>query len=205
MTIPALAGLAAVSGPVMATLGSKWLPASGVLKILAVLGMSAVFAYFTGPLLQALSRPHHLAVLEWARSGVGVLFLAAAGYYVRGGTLTQQIVGLSLARFVPGVFLVMPVFLYLLMHLCGISFRELASAVAPSAFASAGLVAAILLFKLNGWASYAKPVQVLAAEVTVGGIVGLTLLILLDRQLRSVVVKMQQRMFGWLTAPKELA
>jgi teichuronic acid exporter len=205
MTIPALAGLAAVSGPVMATLGSKWLPASGVLKILAVLGMSAVFAYFTGPLLQALSRPHHLAVLEWARSGVGVLFLAVAGYFVRGGTLTQQIIGLSLARFVPGVFLVMPVFLYLLMHLCGISFRDLASAVAPSVLASTGLVATILLFKLSGWAAYAKPVQVLSAEVAAGGIVGLALLILLDKQLRSLFLKMQQRMFGGLTVPKELA
>jgi PST family polysaccharide transporter len=205
MTIPALAGLAAVSGPIMAVLGSKWLPASNVLKILAVLGMSAVFAYFTGPLLQALSRPHHLAVLEWARSGVGVVFLAVAGYFVRGGTLTQQIVGLSLARFVPGVFIVMPVFLYLLMHLCGISFRDLAAAVAPSAIASAGLVAAILLFSLNGWAAYARPITVLVAEIAVGGTVGLALLILLDKQLRSVIVKLQQRMFGNLPAVKETA
>jgi O-antigen/teichoic acid export membrane protein len=205
MTIPALAGLAAVSGPIMAVLGSKWLPASNVLKILAVLGMSAVFAYFTGPLLQALSRPHHLAVLEWARSGVGVVFLAVAGYFVRGGTLTQQIVGLSLARFVPGVFIVMPVFLYLLMHLCGISFRDLAAAVAPSAIASVGLVAAILLFSLNGWAAYARPITVLVAEIAVGGTVGLALLILLDKQLRSVILKLQQRMFGNLPAVKETA
>jgi len=194
-----------VSGPIMAVLGSKWLPASNVLKILAVLGMSAVFAYFTGPLLQALSRPHHLAVLEWARSGVGVVFLAVAGYFVRGGTLTQQIVGLSLARFVPGVFIVMPVFLYLLMHLCGISFRDLAAAVAPSAIASAGLVAAILLFSLNGWAAYARPITVLVAEIAVGGTVGLALLILLDKQLRSVILKLQQRMFGNLPAVKETA
>jgi polysaccharide transporter, PST family len=205
MTIPALAGLAAVSGPIMATLGAKWLPASPVLKILAVLGMSAVFAYFTGPLLQALSRPHHLAVLEWARSGIGVLFLVVAGYFVRGGTLTQQIIGLSLARFVPGVFIVMPVFLYLLMHLCKISFRDLGAAVAPAAIASAGLVGAILLLNLSGLAEYGKPIIVLGAEVAIGGIIGLALLISLDKQLRSVALKLQQRVFGILAAPKEWA
>lgn len=205
MTIPALAGLAAVSGPLMATLGSKWLPASDVLKVLSVLGMSAVFAYFTGPLLQALSRPHHLAVLEWARSAVGVVFLAVAGYLVRGGTLTQQIIGLSLARFVPGFFLVMPAFLYILMRLAGISFRDLVASVAPSAIASGGLVVAIILFQFYGRPANAKPATVLVAELLLGGIVGLTLLVLLDKQLRSAILKMHQRMFGNLPVSKELA
>jgi PST family polysaccharide transporter len=205
MTIPALAGLAAVSGPLMATLGSKWLPASDVLKVLSVLGMSAVFAYFTGPLLQALSRPHHLAVLEWARSAVGVVFLAVAGYLVRGGTLTQQIIGLSLARFVPGFFLVMPAFLYILMRLAGISFRDLVASVAPSAIASGGLVIAIILFQFYGRPANAKPATVLVAELLLGGIIGLTLLVLLDKQLRSALLKLHQRMFGNLPVSKELA
>ena len=205
MTIPALAGLAAVSGPLMATLGAKWMPASNVLKVLCVLGMSAVFAYFTGPLLQALSRPHHLAVLEWMRVGVGLVFLAIAGYFVRGGTLSQQIIGLSLARFVPGVLIVMPIFLYLLMKLCGISFRDLAGAVAPSALSSAGLVVAVLLFQFYGWPANAKPLTVLIAELAIGGVVGLTLLVLLDKQLRGVLTKLQHRMFGTLPVSKELA
>ncbi len=205
MTIPALAGLAAVSGPLMATLGSKWLPATDVLKVLSVLGMSAVFAYFTGPLLQALNKPHHLAILEWARSGVGIAFLAVVGYLVRGGGLRAQIMGLALARFVPGVFVIMPIFLYLLMRLAGISFRDLAASVAPSAAASVGLVIAILLFQLYGWPANAKPSIVLALEIVLGGIVGLTLLVLFDKQLRSVISKFQQRMFGNLPVSKELA
>jgi RsiW-degrading membrane proteinase PrsW (M82 family) len=167
--------------------------------------MSAVFAYFTGPLLQALSRPHHLAVLEWARSAVGVVFLAVAGYLVRGGTLTQQIIGLSLARFVPGFFLVMPAFLYILMRLAGISFRDLVASVAPSAIASGGLVIAIILFQFYGRPANAKPATVLVAELLLGGIIGLTLLVLLDKQLRSALLKLHQRMFGNLPVSKELA
>ena len=33
------------------------------MQILCVAGMASMFAYFTGPLMQALSRPHELAVL----------------------------------------------------------------------------------------------------------------------------------------------
>lgn len=205
MTIPALAGLAAVSSAAMATLGPEWLPASNVLRVFCVLGMCSVFSYFTGPLLQALSRPHHLAVLEWGRVGIGLLFLAVAGYIVRGGSLTEQLIGVSLARFVPGVFIVMPVFLYLLMHLCGISFRDLAAAVAPSAMASAGLVACVAAFHYSGWLANARPITSLVAESLLGGVVGLTLLFVLDKQLRSVIVKMQHRMFGTLPVSKELA
>ena len=60
MTIPALAGIAAVSSPLMATLGPQWSPASGVLKILSVIGIVIVFAFFTGPMLQAVGRSRDL-------------------------------------------------------------------------------------------------------------------------------------------------
>lgn len=205
MTIPALAGLAAVSTPLMNTLGAKWLPASPVLKVLCVLGMSAVFAFFTGPLLQALSRPHLLAVLEWVRVAVGLVFLAIAGYFVRGGSLSKQIVGLSLARFVPGVFIVMPVFLYLLMRLCRISFRDLGAAVAPSAISSAGIVATVALVGMYAWPANIKPATVLIVESVIGGTVGIALLVMLDKQLRGVLAKLQQRMFGTMPVTKELA
>ena len=119
--------------------------------------------------------------------------------------LPIMIIGLSLARFVPGVLLVMPVFLYILMHLAGISFRDLIAAVAPSAVASVGLVIAIVLFQYNGWLANAKPATVLVAEIILGGVVGLPLLILLDKQLRGAILKLQQRMFGTLPVSKELA
>src|SRR5207245_1310211 len=73
VTLPALALVAAVSGPLMATLGPEWLPAAYVLKILCVLGMLLMFAFFTGPLLQALARVRLVAVLEWARTLAGVI------------------------------------------------------------------------------------------------------------------------------------
>ena len=39
VTLPALAGVAAASDTLMATLGPKWIPAADVLNVLCVLGM----------------------------------------------------------------------------------------------------------------------------------------------------------------------
>ncbi|MGD0323646.1 MAG: lipopolysaccharide biosynthesis protein [Terriglobia bacterium] len=196
ITLPALAGLAAVSRPLMATIGASWLPASGVLKILCALSMALIFAYFTGPLLQALSRPHQLAVLEWARVAVGTGILVLAGVLVRHSDMTRQLMGIALARFATGALLVTPVFLYLLLRLCKISLRELALTVWPSATSAVSVVAALALFESSGWLRSGKPLVLLLAEVALGGAVGIMVLLALETSLRQSVRGMLQRSFG---------
>jgi O-antigen/teichoic acid export membrane protein len=193
VTLPALAGLAAVSDPLMATIGQKWIPAAGVLKILSLLGMLLIFAYFTGPLLQALSKPHQLAILEWARMAIGALVLIAAGFYVRNGSITQQIAGIAFARFFTGAFLVAPVFLYIFMRLCRISFRQLTATVAPSAASAASVAASVTLFHSSGLFATSRPAFLLASEVVIGGVVGLAVLFSLETQLRRSVAGILQR------------
>jgi O-antigen/teichoic acid export membrane protein len=204
ITLPALAGVAAVSVPLMATIGPKWLPAAGVLRILSVLSMLLIFAYFTGPLLQALARPHQLAVLEWARMAVGTALLVVAGFLVRNGSPSVQIAGIAVARFATGAFLVVPVFLYIFMRLCNISLRELTAVVAPSAIAAMAVVGAVMLVHASGWLANNRPVIVLIAEVAVGGAIGLAVLFLLETQLRKSVAELFQRSFGRQIASKEL-
>ena len=197
VTLPALAGLAAVSGPLMATIGPQWIPAANVLRVLCVVGMFLMFAYFTGPLMQALSRPHELAMLEWARTAVGIVFLLAAGLIVRGSPLSAQIMGVALARFLSVALVVAPVFLFIFMRLCGISFSDLAASVAPSAASSAGVVGAVFVYHhyLSRLAAGRQQV-LLAEEILVGGIVGLALLLRLDSQLRSFVFSIIQKAPG---------
>ena len=195
VTLPTLAGLAAVSLGLMGTLGATWTPASNALRILCMVGISSVFASFTGPLLQALSRPHQHAMLEWGRMIVGTALLIVASVFVRSSSVVWQINGIALARFVTMFCLVMPIFLYILMRLSGISLYELMSAVRPSALASASAVAAVMLFQLSGLLAGTKPMVFLIAETASGGIVGLTVLLGLDPQLRGWVVSIQQRAF----------
>jgi O-antigen/teichoic acid export membrane protein len=205
VTLPALAGMAAVSTPLMATVGAQWSPAAGVLQVLCVLGMFFVFAYFTGPLLQALAKVKLAAALVWARTLAGTALLLLAGFMARGRPVSSQIMEIALARFVIGALLVTPVFLYLLMRLAGIAFRDLLSSVAPSLLASAGVVLSVFLLHSLGWLATAKPAATLAAEVLVGGMTGVPILLLLDVQLRGAIARFIKRRTGFEVVAKELA
>jgi O-antigen/teichoic acid export membrane protein len=199
VTLPVLSGMAAVSRPLMATLGPNWIPAADALRILCLIGMSVVFSCFTGPLLQALSRPHHLAALEWARMAIGTTLVVTASLLLRTSPVDQQLMGIALARCITMTCLVAPIFLYILMHLGEISLREMISSVAPSVLASVTTVATIALFELSGWLAGGKPLMVLIAETAAGGIAGLTVLLMLDSQLYGLVVSLPQRMFHSLS------
>jgi PST family polysaccharide transporter len=197
VTLPALAGLGAVSGPLMATLGPQWLPASNVLKVLCVVGMFLMFAYFTGPLMQALSRPHQLAMLEWARTAVGILFLVAAGLIVRGNSLNWQVMGVALARLFSVSLIVAPVFLYLLMRFCGISFRDLATSVAPSLGSSVAVVGAVYIYhRYLSWLAFGRQQILLVEEILIGGLIGVVVLLRFDSELRGIVFSLMRKTPG---------
>jgi O-antigen/teichoic acid export membrane protein len=195
VTVPVLSGVAVVSWALMASLGTKWIPASNALKILCLVGISSVFASFTGPLLQALYRPHQHAMLEWARMAVGTLLLIGAGILVRNNPVGWQIMGIALARLVTMVCLVTPIFLYILMRLAGISLADLVSAIMPSVLASLSVLGAVSLFQVSGFLGDGKPVILLIAETIIGGVAGLTVLLVLDSQLRGLALSLKRRTF----------
>jgi O-antigen/teichoic acid export membrane protein len=199
VTLPVLSGMAAVSRPLMATVGPNWIPAADALRILCLVGMSIVFSCFTGPLLQALSRPHHLAALEWTRMILGIAFMVMAGLVVRTSTVDHQLMGIAMARCITMTCLVAPVFLYILMHFGKISLRDLISAVGPSVLASITTVGAVALFHFSGWLAGGKPLILLVAETVAGGVVGLTVLLILDSQLCDLAVSLPHRMFRSLS------
>lgn len=205
VTLPALAGMAAVSAPLMATLGPNWAPASDVLRVLCVTGMVFILSFFTGPLLQALYKTHQLAVLEWIRTAVGIASLVAAGLWVRNAPVNWQIMGIALARFTTVTFFIAPVFVYILMRLSGVTFSDFIYAVAPSASASVGVVVAVEVFHSVGWPSAGRPVVLLTTEVAVGLAIGLPLLLLLDVQLRTAIVGLAKKALGVAGLAKKFA
>jgi teichuronic acid exporter len=205
ISLPALCGLGAVSGPLMATIGPQWVPAAGVVKILSVLCMLTVFTFFTGPLLQALSKPRQFAILEWSRMAVGSIILLVIGYLVRDKAVNWQIMGVAAARFIMGAFIVTPVFLYIFLHRCKISFREFSASVIPAATASACVAASVAMFHATHWLANAKPVLLLFAEVLIGGVTGLLVLFKLDTQLRNSVVDLVHRNLRRPVASKQSA
>lgn len=201
VTLPALAGLAAISGPLLATMGTQWMPALGVLRILCAAGMAIIFAYFTGPLMQALARTHQLAMLEWGRTAVGGLLLAVAGFMVRGAPANWQIMAVALSRLVTAALIISPVYLYILMRLCKTSFQELMAAAGPAISASLSVVGAVSLLAYSSLLASDRPLFLLALEIAVGSTVGLLVLVGLDTQFRISLIMMRDRMFGTRLLP----
>jgi O-antigen/teichoic acid export membrane protein len=199
VTMPALTGMAAVSGALMATLGPKWTPATDVLIILCVQGMIFALSYFTGPLMTALGHPKEVAKLEWARAVVGVLFLLGFGLMLRNSTVNWQVIGIALARSIPNVLFVTPVFLYLLMKFAGVTFGDLVVALKGPVLSGLAITAAVFLVKLSGIGAEAKPVFLLALEVIVGGVAGAAVLLMVDSQVRDIGRNMLNRL-AWFSA-----
>ena len=170
VTVPALTGMAVVSGALMATLGPKWVPATDVLRILCVQGMIFALSYFTGPLMTALGHPKQVAKLEWARAVVGVLFLAGIGLLLKHAAINWQVIGIALARALPNVLFVTPVFLYLLMHYAKVSLKDLLGALKVSVVSGVSIVLAVYFLKLTGLGAESKPMILLALEILAGGV-----------------------------------
>jgi teichuronic acid exporter len=189
LTLPALAGLAAVSTSLMGSMGGQWGPASDVLKVLSATGMCIIFAYFTGPLLQATGRTHQLAILEWTRTAIGVLAIAGVGIAVRHSSVRSQILGIGFARLVPSALIITPVFLYILMRLAGISFGSLISSISPALAAASSVAGTVAIVRLLHVLSSTKPIVGLLVESSIGGIVGAATLLTLDPQLRLAVAR----------------
>jgi O-antigen/teichoic acid export membrane protein len=202
VTMPALTGMAAVSGALMATLGPKWTPATDVLIILCVQGMIFTLSYFTAPLMTALGHPKEVAKLEWARALVGVLFLLGFGFVLRTSTVNWQVIGIALARSVPNVLFVTPVFLYLLMKYAGVTFGDLIVALKGPMLSGLAIVGAVFLVKLSGIGTELKSVFMLALEVILGGAAGVAVLLAVDSQVRDIGRNMLSRLARFSTAER---
>ncbi len=193
VTLPALAGLAAVSSPLMTFLGAKWVPATGVLKLLCAAGAALLFAFFTGPLMQALSRARDLMILSWSRAAIGTLILILVAMFIKSSSISTQLMGIGAARFITGAMIVDPICLYLLMRLSGTSLKDIGSAVFPGILAAVAVLAVVAIFGTLSTLIGARNVTVLAAEVVAGAVVGGAVLITTEKQLRAPIMALLRR------------
>ena len=192
VTVPLLTVLAAVSRELLAVLGSQWVPAADAVSILCFLGATLVLSMFTGPLLQALGRPRHLAALEWSRAAVDIAFLGLAALMLKNTTVDEQVTGIALARFVPTVFLVSPLFIGVLMYNCKISLQDLRLSLSSSFLAGAGIFSSIFCFQYFAAAAKMAPLTLLLSESLIGGGTGFVFLWFSDRDFRVFVQSILQ-------------
>lgn len=189
ISLPALAGLIAISRSLMDTIGPNWAPATDALRVLCVFGMAIVLTCFTVPLMQARGKTHQVAILEWVRTLIGLILVAITGLLVRDGSVQVQVTSIAVTRLLVMGALVVPVFLYLLMKLAALSIRDFVVLIGPSVLASIGVVTSIVLFRHVGPAA-SKPLIQLVGEVFTGGVTGVAILLSADAQLRMTIKKL---------------
>jgi O-antigen/teichoic acid export membrane protein len=185
LTIPALAGLAALSAPLMATLGTRWLPAAAPLQILCLVGMASSLTNFTGPLMQALGRPLQMSLLTWASTVVSISGLAIAAVFLQGVPISKQVIGIAAVRLLIVAFIAAPVFLLVLMRMSKLHVREMCATILPALLAASGIAAAIFLLLASGLLAGMRPMFALAASLILGALVGGFLILKLDGEVRQ--------------------
>jgi Na+/H+-dicarboxylate symporter len=152
------------------------------------LGIFASFSQFTGPLLQALSRPHYLAILVWAMTGLSLGALIFVAFLLKTATVHAQVTGVAAVRLITTGFLFTPIFLLVLLRFCHISLKRFAEAIRPALLAAAATAATATLLLQGMSLAVNEPRIELVIVAAAGGIVALGTLLLLDPELRRIII-----------------
>jgi PST family polysaccharide transporter len=190
LALPVLGVLAAGAPEVVSLLGERWQDAAPALAALCVVGVVRDLGLFTGPLLQALGRPHALAALVWAQAVPSALAFAAVGWWLSGSEPAQQALGIAVSR--AAVFaLLFLVNLTIARGLVGIRLRSVGSALSP-AFAAAVVGGLSVLMARPALAWIAHPSLRAVATLAPAGGLAVAALLLLDGDARRLLGE------GWL-------
>jgi O-antigen/teichoic acid export membrane protein len=187
LSIPALVGLAVISKPLLSILGTKWADASTAMVILCLVASFQPIFFFTAPLLQAVSKPHYLAVIEWGHAAMLAGSIALAGKVLNGASIRGQVTGIAATRSFISIVFLTPFIVWIFQRFGGVRFTDALKVMMPSILAAVGtalvVLPASLFFIREGWSSW----LVLGFQVALGGGTSLAILMLLDSRLRETV------------------
>lgn len=119
-TLPALLVLAACSDYVLALIGPQWEIGADAMKLLCVVGIVKGLVHFTGPLLFAVARPFFRATMLWFLAGVSVLTVVSVGYVLQGEGAERQLLGMSGARALVSLVIIVPLNLLIISRVAGL-------------------------------------------------------------------------------------
>ena len=187
VTVPALAGLAVISRQVLTAIGPKWIDGTNGLRILCAVAAVTPILYFVGPLLQAKSKPHYLAIIEWAHAAIGAGSLVVAGALLKQSSTSVQVTGMAATRFVTAVLLLTPVIIWLFNRFAQVQADAMLKVMAPSLSAAGVMSGVVLLISHSALFEKLSLWPALIVEIAIGGLVASAMLLWLDKELRRMV------------------
>jgi PST family polysaccharide transporter len=185
LTMPLMAGIAGSSRLIFATVGAKWAAAAPVLGLLAVAGIIGALLPFTGPLLQARSKPHVLAILCWLDAAVVTAALVSVAMLLRKAPTSYQVAGVALARLGVTALIDAPLYLAFLFRESKMTLAEFGAATFPALTASSAIGLATFLLSYSGGLQNLPPAIGLVVCVGLSALVGGSILYAMDHQLRD--------------------
>jgi PST family polysaccharide transporter len=192
--LPVVLGIGLVASPAIGILfGAKWQPSVPIMEIVSLNAFTAVFSFFSGPVLYAAGRPEsHL------RLSLLQIVLTVAIFL----PMTQfGLVGVAISN-VLSTALVAPIHLYVLKRDTGIDPKTVLSGCRGATLAGLAMAAAVLILKGEAMATLSSG-SALAVLVGIGGLVYLGILALLAPDLVRRVIGLLESARGRqaVTAP----
>lgn len=120
-TLPVLLVVAACSDYVLAVIGPEWEVGADALKLLCIVGIVKGLVHFTGPLLFAVAKPFFRATMLWFLAGVSVVTVVVVGALLSSDGAEEQLVGMSGARALVSLLVVVPLNLLIIYRVAGLS------------------------------------------------------------------------------------
>lgn len=183
--IPALGVLAAVSRPLLGLFGEEWELASDALLLLCLVAVTQSFVMLSGPGLQAVGRPHVLAVISWTGGAASAASFVGVGLLLRDATLATQVSGIAGSRVLLYWLVNLPITLLVLRRYVGTGVISVGSAYMPS------FLAGTVAFGLGRWALSLMPTGASSTDqflmvTAVAGVGGALVLALARDRVRSL-------------------
>lgn len=173
LTAPLFAGLAALSGDVIAILlGNKWAEAAPVLSILTITAYLFTVSLYNSNVLLVYGKPHWLTIMSGINAVANVVMFVLFARY--------GLISLALAYTVKTLALY-PLSIGAALFVLNINYRAYLANLLPSIFAALGMAAVVMWSsgQLAGWSSPAR----LFLLVPVGALLYLILMLAMQRKL----------------------
>jgi O-antigen/teichoic acid export membrane protein len=189
-TLPALVVLAACSGYVLAFIGPEWEVGADALKLLCIVGIVKGLVHFTGPLLFAVAKPFYRATMLWFFAAVSVATVVAVGYTLEGETAQRQLNGMSGARALVALAVVVPLNLFIISRIAGLRPRTLARWLPAPLAAGISAILAVAVLTQTGALDAAPPVVALLVAGGVAVALAGTMMLALDPEARRLAQRL---------------
>ncbi len=193
-TMPALLALAATSDYVLAVVGPEWEVGADAMKLMCVVGIVKGLTHFTGPLLFAVARPLTRALMLWIIAAINVVAVVGVGMALEASTEEDQLIGMSAARALVSLLVVVPLNLIIIKRLAGLPVRTIAPwAIAPLA-AGVASIAVVEGLTATGVLDDAPPLVALAIAGGLAFGTAIAILLALEPRGRSEIRRLRQRL-----------